>query len=604
MKKILIILLLPISLYGQVQRDTILAKQYEEKAKALHDRQKYDSSNVYHLKAKALYEKHNLWSKALRREGEVINNIWYQFRLDEASERADKLLEDVRSKLGQSHFMEGFTYYIIGNIQIYRNDLINSLDSYRKALSIYKALDDPDYTQIANVIYNIGAVFDYLGEYDSGLVYSEKALEADLKIYGAGHPRVAENYQNIGNKYFGRGHFEKSLYYFERSIEILEREKDVNRNLLFDVIISKAAVLVELREYDRAMEYLSRVLRLADDMYNQENPHYSIIYMNMAKVFGDKNLTDSALYYYKKSINIIERFDVDLSQALANAFSNISYNLKKEKRYDEALKYIKRSIEIQESYANVDHPKLGKYHLNLAVLYYDQSLYEKAQAALQIAMDKFKRSGDKNAHLGECYNILGRINLEKRQYDLALANLQKAIVHNTLDFQNLSIFDNPAIDDYLSKVFILRSLHYKAYTLNKIFEREENDKYLLESLKVYQLYDSMMDQTPFSALSHEDRIFLRGDAKDVYEQGISTNLTAYNILGNDHYLKKAFQYMEKSKNGRMQNALSLRRAKEFGGLPDSVLVMEAEINQDIKFYEEALNNERIKRAGLSKILRF
>ena len=57
-------------------------------------------------------------------------------------------------------------------------------------------------------------------KYDKAKSYYESALEINMKVYGDVHPKVAENYYNIGLVCFNQNDYGASLTYYKKAYEI------------------------------------------------------------------------------------------------------------------------------------------------------------------------------------------------------------------------------------------------------------------------------------------------------------------------------------------------------------------------------------------------
>jgi len=80
-----------------------------------------------------------------------------------------------------------------------------------------------------------------MAKYSKALSYHEKDLEICQKTLPANHPDLAISYYNIGEVYDNMGEYLKALSYYERALDIKERSlppnhpsiKNVRRSIKF-----------------------------------------------------------------------------------------------------------------------------------------------------------------------------------------------------------------------------------------------------------------------------------------------------------------------------------------------------------------------------------
>ena len=73
----------------------------------------------------------------------------------------------------------------------------------------------------ANLLNNIGNVYNVLGKYDEAKINYEKSLEIDRNIFKTdNHPSIASIFNNIACVYNRLGINDEALVYFDKSLEI------------------------------------------------------------------------------------------------------------------------------------------------------------------------------------------------------------------------------------------------------------------------------------------------------------------------------------------------------------------------------------------------
>jgi tetratricopeptide (TPR) repeat protein len=105
--------------------------------------------------------------------------------------------------------------------------ILNALGDHREAIDYYeKALDidvktyGAQHPNVARDYNNLGVAWRELGEYSKAIDYYEKALAADLKVFGEKHPNVARDYNNLGVAWNSLGETKKAIDYLEMAFAI------------------------------------------------------------------------------------------------------------------------------------------------------------------------------------------------------------------------------------------------------------------------------------------------------------------------------------------------------------------------------------------------
>lgn len=229
--------------------------------------------------------------------------------------------------------------------------------------------------QLANAI--------YINKPDSALDLAQEALYlARQNNYIEGESRalgiLANAFRVIGN--------------YPRALELnlqklhLEEKRDNPRNMA-SVLMNIGIVYVYQEDYPQALHYYS----LADSMirnHNVENLKYNIA-LNTGDAYDRLNQSDSAFFYFKRSLEIArERDDIDL---IGTSMTGLGHSYRKLGRYDASVKNYRGAIPLLQEAQ--DDEVLCEAALGLARLYAEikkkDSAEKYAKYALNIARSGF-----------------------------------------------------------------------------------------------------------------------------------------------------------------------------------------------------------------------
>ncbi len=261
--------------------------------------------------------------------------------------------------------------------------------------------------------------------------------------------------------------------------------------------------------------------------------------------------------------------------------------------YAKAYDYLKKSLAINLTNFGTDHPDVAQSYINLGDLFYtegdpDQAMknYEKA---LRIRKNIFQ---EKHPLIATTYNKMAQVQLLKNNFDAALQSCQLALIANIRDFQDSSSLVNPKINISFDDNILLESLHIKANTLAKESRVDQDQKKLDFSLQTYLLCADLVDKIRSSHLNFEDKIKMGEESTHIFESAIDVCYQLYHLTDHPDYLNSAFNLSERSRASVLRLALADISAKKFGGIPDSLLVFEKKIKNDITYYENKIQDAK------------
>ncbi|MFA6440423.1 MAG: CHAT domain-containing protein, partial [Bacteriovoracaceae bacterium] len=88
---------------------------------------------------------------------------------------------------------------------------------------------------------------------------------------------------------------------------------------------------------------------------------------------------------------------------------------------------------------------------------------------------------------------------------------------------------------------------------------------------------------------------------DVYERAISSALFLFQKTKNTSYISKAFSIAERSKAGMLLDAIFESNAKQFAGIPDSLLEQESAFRTELTYHETLLQKEKEKKDKANEV---
>ncbi|MCX6210468.1 MAG: caspase family protein, partial [Bacteroidetes bacterium] len=138
---------------------------------------------------------------------------------------------------------------------------------------------------------------------------------------------------------------EQSLNYAKKSYDLDNKSIIAIQTILWNHYITK--------QYDSALVFAEKIIKILP------KSNYGFIYIG--NIYGEQNMNDSAICYYKKALQIGSEKNTEV---LFNNIANIYRNIK---QIDSALCYYKKALQI--------NPKFSRSYNNIAIVYINEKKY-------------------------------------------------------------------------------------------------------------------------------------------------------------------------------------------------------------------------------------
>ncbi len=222
-----------------------------------------------------------------------------------------------------------------------------ALDYHQEALKLAESIEQPSediQRSINTAISGIGIIYQTLEQYDLAIDYFKRSLEYDEKLKN--NLGLAVNYHHIGECLEAIGELDESLTYYNKSLEINE---DVGSERVHIVsTYGIAHVYIHQDKLQEALELLESILPAAEDLGDQEI--LSAVYIHMGWVLRRLKQYDTALEYLTKGREITAEYQLLGNYFQANTFLHDLY--KDMGQYEKALEYYREADGVRRTISN------------------------------------------------------------------------------------------------------------------------------------------------------------------------------------------------------------------------------------------------------------
>lgn len=235
----------------------------------------------------------------------------------------------------------------------------------------------------ALVYYGLGEIYLNMGRFSESYAYFYKGKTLAEKT---NRPCAINDYNFLlGFVLYKQENYELAAYYFKASIDNLS---DCDNQFQFvyrqqEALNNVALSYLKASDYENAATYFFRGLsyisnKQKEGIINKERADIAkgVIYGNLGQLHAANNLTDSARYYYKKSIAINHRSSGDIKDAQLNLLHLAQLHLRENQPDSAGILLAEVSHSMQEV---PNQNAMMKYH-QLKAMFFDQT--EKRDSAL------------------------------------------------------------------------------------------------------------------------------------------------------------------------------------------------------------------------------
>lgn len=228
------------------------------------------------------------------------------------------------------------------------------------------------------------------GTSDSAIYYGEAALKKfkDSKDYDA----ITTLYNNLSRAYNDKGQYENAIR--NRIIGLKLAESQNLENWIGTFYIGLSYDYHDFEEYPKGIYYGKKAIQFFLNKKDAKAKDIRSSFNATAINFDDWNKPEEALFYHKQNLKYIKGNDTIL---LHSTFNNIGNTLLKQKKFEEAKKWILRSVKIldlkvkQNNLLYIDYDYATCY-TNLATIATELNQYEEARKYFDLAFKYAKKS--------------------------------------------------------------------------------------------------------------------------------------------------------------------------------------------------------------------
>lgn len=308
---------------------------------------------------------------------------------------------------------------------------------------------EQDAQHIYDANFRLGVVFKYKGEYDSSLVYLEKALNQAIEMEDS--TSMGRCYNAFGVVYKTSGKFLKAEEYYELALELARERNDYQNQAK---IYNNLGLLLQIQgKYAEALEHFRPSIELKHKLNDTKG--LIVSYNNIGLNFTNLDQFANAIEHYQIGLEFSEKINDKYSQGVLT--NNMGEAYLQLDSIDQAIRFLNRSIEVRLQIE--DEIGLAKSYFHFGNLWAKLKKYDRSERYYKDAIFILE-SKNKLDELNAVYQALGKLKYENEFYSSAIKWFQKA-QNNAERIQSRS--DQLINFEYLAKCFFKLNKFDSAY---------------------------------------------------------------------------------------------------------------------------------------------
>ena len=503
---------------------------------------------------------------------------------------AEKNISD--SVLSESYFLLGAYHMLIKS----HKEAIKYIDS---CISIKVKNGEID-ERYAKALYNLGLAYFYIGDFKKHEEYSLKSLEIEKKLNGDSSPVLFNIYFSLSSAYQELQEYEKALNYSSLALAIANNmPESISHEVTADLYESLGVCYARLADFSKAKIYLDK----AESLFKQYNLRITDNYINLmntsALTYGALKLTSESGEFYKKVIPIA------LANNSPNAFNIInSYSIfladngrkeEGERLLRDALdrakarfkSFPRNYIEVLINYGNY----LRDYAINntMALKCFEECM-------------EYLKTNEHDLALKSSVSIGYSLSLnEAGEHEKALNIIQSLLVDDSTSGNRGENYANPGIEKIKLDRISLKILNTQYKILWDIYKKTGERRILEAVSNTSELIVALLEKVRINISEDGSRLILGDKYRSSYINAIYNFNLLYKKSEDPKYLEKAFEYSEKSKVAGLLASTRELNATQLN-IPANVGEFEKKLQGDISLFNALISEETSKEKPNSSFI--
>ena len=568
-------------------------------ADSLSETEQRQKAFEYAQQAASSFERAELWQKYWEANLLLAGISDYLGAQEQRLQYIHEVLERKKDQPEPLPGLLGLAYRYKGEVMISKGLLDSAQNYIQKSMGLLRQANLWDEYAFA---YILTAVVDLNKEafaamelnLDSALAIADEHLEPGSSVYTVAYNLLVPYYKGIGE-------YDRAVDMVNKALGTLQtaQEWSLSDSVFLEGLYHNLGVIYSYKgDFDQAILYYQKALGLGDQLPRQTTERDAATYLSIGIALVEKAAFKKSVDYFYRAIN--DAIRANTKTTLAQAYQGICFAFNEQNLRDSSSRYLNLLRELDK---DGDYPKKDITYRQIGIFHRDQGNYAYAIDTISLALELGRKKYEEpHPELTVSYSYLAEIYFLWDSLEQALQTYQEALKMYGLESGRNPLFSNPKLETLSKDPQTQNAIKGKARTLYRLFLKNKEKKYLEAAFSTYSLAINLTDALRLGYKAEGSKLRLMREELSVYEGGIATAIELYHLAGDKEYLKKAFEFAEKSKAVLLLQEVKSSGAKSLAGVPQSLLQQEKQLKIDLAFYRAELQKaEKAKNDRLLKL---
>jgi len=474
----------------------------------------------------------------------------------------------INPKLSIQDSLLSIKYYNAGVNAGTLNYTDEAINNFNQLYILRKKIYGSESYKLGNPLTNLGIQYKNLGNLDKAIEAYKSAESLYIKKFGNEYSNLGVVYVNFGLIYDAKGDYNKYLEYQKNAYRILKKDSlDKSYSEKFqDSKYNIADAQLKLGNINEAIKYAQK------NLYTTPIKLRPRLYDLIANAYKKQNNLGLAEINFLAAIHGWITMYGEKSSELISEYLAYSSFLMIKRDYEKALFYSTKAKDIVLKYYSPKSTSYAEVESNFGDYYYQKNL--------------------------ESNKIEDFRSQRKKYLNEAMQHYQNATIALVDSFDTKDPFSNPTLKSVRSDIQLVEVLKKKALAMGNMadiflseFNNESFYRYAIASLNTLSKSVDLIHRIQIGFDSEESRLFLSQNQESTFNEIMRIAFKLYDQTHKIEFLERAFEFSERSKSSNLLASIKDTKAKEFGGIPDTLIERENFLKSSIDNYTSMLFEE-------------
>jgi serine/threonine-protein kinase len=214
-------------------------------------------------------------------------------------------------------------------------------------------------TDLAETLTELANSHFYSGHYAASEALNQQVLAMDRKLYGDGHPHVADDLINLGAIQYDLGHYPEAERFDRQALDITQSFYGKNHPATASALTILGRTLVSEGKSDEAAGMLQEALQVEEQIYGKVHPRVAGTLNELGKISQQQGKLDEAEADFRRMADIYRAVYAGKHYYIGIALCNLAGVYVERKDYAGAEKLFREALQIYSQTLPADHLNVG-----------------------------------------------------------------------------------------------------------------------------------------------------------------------------------------------------------------------------------------------------